>query len=286
MNYIFHHNDPDGYFSGALFMLKYDKEDLTFIEMCHPDLPNHSDITMEDTVYIVDYNPGSIENLKDLCSRAKEVICIDHHISSYRKFKDEYYINFKYIYNNNKTAACEQVAEYLHFTEIDGINLPIIKYVSDYDCWKHEYAESIHVFYGTLSVTCPEQAFEYFYKDINEIKMNGKSIFEYILYNAVKLKGFDGRIIRADRDYTILIKNTHLKGAFLFTEKEKEDYDFVCIINFKDGITDVQGSIYSDKFDCSELVTHYNIGGGHVGASGFNCSLSTFKLLFIGSNHA
>ena len=162
----------------------------------------------------------------------------------------------------------------------------IIKLVSDYDSWNHKYKDSTNAFYGTITIKDPYEAYEYLYKDISDIIENGKNIFSYILYNAGKLHGFEGRICRPDKDYTILIKNTHLKGAFLFTEKEKEEHDFVCVINFKDDINNVQGSIYSTKYDCSELVTHYNIGGGHIGASGFGCSLKTFELLFIGSKNA
>jgi oligoribonuclease NrnB/cAMP/cGMP phosphodiesterase (DHH superfamily) len=238
MNYIFHHNDPDGYFSAALFLTRFNAGDITFIEMCHPELPTHTSISKKDNVYIVDYTPGSIDNLKHLCTQADSVVLIDHHVSTYNKFKDVKLDNFYYHYNENKFSACEQVYNYLalFMQEQYAKIYELIKLVSDYDSWKHKYKESTDTFYGTITIKDPYEAYEYLSKDLSDIIEQGKIIYNYILYNATKLRGISGKISRADKDYTILIKNTHLKGAFLFTEKEKEDYDFVCIINFKDNI--------------------------------------------------
>lgn len=282
MKYIFHHNDPDGYFAAALFLYKFDWTDIKFIEMKHPDEPFHDGISKEDTVYILDYNPGSIENLEKLCRRSKMVIWIDHHVSSYNKFKDVKFDNLQYYYNENKCSTCEQVFNYLYLYSNDSYKQAgkLIELISDYDSWKHKHPESINAFYGVLSVVSPEEAFEYLKRDLSDILSTGKSIFDYIIYNATKLKGFSRTITRADRDYSVLVKNTHLKGAFLFTEEEKEKYDFVVLISFPENLTDLHASIYSTKYDCAEMVTYYNIGGGHKGASGFKCSINTFNLLF------
>lgn len=284
MKYIFHHNDPDGYFSAALFMYKSHREQLKFIEMSHPEEPFCEDITKNDTVYIVDYNPGSIENLERLCNKAEQVIWIDHHVSSYNKFKDVKIKNLSYYYNENKCSSCEQVFNYfyLYSNPIYDDAGYLIKLISDFDSWKHNFPESINAFYGVLDIKDPYDAFECLTHDIDEILSKGKHIYNYILYNATKLKGFKGRVSRVDKEYTVLLKNTHLKGMSLFTKEEQETYDFCLVFNFKNNVKEVCGSVYSLKYDCSELLTYYNIGGGHKGAAGFTCLINTFNLLFIG----
>lgn len=113
---IYHHDDPDGYFGAAMCQLlandMFGSKDVNnlfnFQELSYPKVFPIDTMKKDDIVYIVDVSFGenTFNQLKQVCSKAKQVYWIDHHATS----KDEvvpllekepienlkYYVNTKY----------------------------------------------------------------------------------------------------------------------------------------------------------------------------------------------
>jgi nanoRNase/pAp phosphatase (c-di-AMP/oligoRNAs hydrolase) len=301
MLYIFHHNDPDGYFSAATicnlanlfkqidFKIVNDEimvinDNITTISCKHPQLPDHENITIDDDIIIVDYTPKTIEHLEVLLQKSKSVTLIDHHESTNKVFENYTDPKFTYHYST-KVSACELVYE-----KWFKVKPPkVIKLVSDYDNWNHKYEESTFLFYGIIDViTSVQKAYELLVDETNLTEIyitKGNYIFNFILNTAKQLSGVEHTLKHDDVNYDILIKNTHMKGSTLFTPDEQSKYDILCLFSTKD-LNNVYFSFYTikDNVNVGKILSEKNLGGGHKGAAGGKCDINNFKIL-LGINN-
>lgn len=138
----YHHNDLDGRCAAAVVAHYFkDTNPDNYIESNYTGLKTEL-CRDNDDVFIVDYSftEGTMEDLLDICERARRVVWIDHHDSSidlvheHPELRD---IRNLYIRLNKKQSGC--YLTYQYFYDASPSEVPLfIQLISDYDNWNHK----------------------------------------------------------------------------------------------------------------------------------------------------
>jgi len=272
---LYHSADLDGFCSGAIVKYKFPECDLYGINY-GDDVPWEL-IMKHKKVYIVDFclqpfNPDMMQLMK-----IADVTWIDHHKSSIEEAVD-YMYDCKGIQLEG-TGACILTWEHL----FPGEKIPlIVTLLGKYDVWDHSDKRGIPLQYGMRILnTNPnnQELWSMYFEDvsIDHIIEEGKLIIKYIdqeneIYCRscafeVELEGL--KCIAINR----LITNSKLFDSIWDDKK----YDAMLTFGWRKNKWTV--SLYSDKenIDVSKVAKKYG-GGGHRGASGFQCEELPFRL--------
>lgn len=302
--HIYHHNDHDGIVAAGI-LYNYlrslnNRNEIVFNMIDYDVLLNFDDINFVsgDTVYFLDYsfsnihNISKLENLLRKRSNPNDVIWIDHHATSIGKL-EEYDIPgirkiglcgaaWTYLFCENKLdvykdLSKEEVSLKFHSDE----NIPMfLKYIDDYDCWKHIYEETNDFHYG-LTVSHPMNiaisSLLFDHNNMLDIIRIGKHIQAYLNFNDreyhVNMYGFEYTLPEEHGGYKCFCLNR--KGNSLMFGDKVNEYDAVIPFFFVNGKW--KYSIFTNKenVDCKGVAESYG-GGGHAKAAGW----ITDKLIF------
>lgn len=314
--YVYHHNDHDGIISaGVLYNLnlkeKYKSEDIIFNMIDYQVNLNFDHINPEDKVYFLDYsfsNTHNIEAFKNLIKNGNENITwIDHHKSSVKilnDLKQEHELENFVIDGIVQEGLCGAAWTYLYCYEMheefaynsrehyadrfqNNKHIPqFLKYIDDYDCWKHIYPETNDFHYG-LTVSDPKdpiistllekqpaiRARNY----VIQIIESGKEIQKYLNFENreyhVNMYGFEYTLPEDHGGYKCFCLNR--KGnSIMFGDKVKE-YDAVIPFYFNGNRWTYSMFTEKDNVDCESVARSYG-GGGHLKAAGWTSD----KLIF------
>ncbi len=277
----FYHTDLDGYSSGAIVKLatkddifKHKKE---FIQIDYRSKFPFDSIKKDEWIYIVDFslqNEGDFEKLLDI---TKNVVWIDHHKTAIEKHK---YLNIDGIRDDSK-AACELCWDYF----FPAIETPMtIKLLGDYDTWKFKYNNKTRHFQEGIKLinNGPERVVwnnllfpincEYGDGLINHYCNKGETVIEYRDNYYKKLANQFSYEVNFE-NYNCIVCNAGMTGSNIFNSIEKS-HDIQIVVIFDGAVWTV--SLYSKTIDVSEIAKKYG-GGGHKGASGFQCEVLPFK---------
>jgi len=289
MNKIcFYHNDLDGECSAAIlnqklnikcFPINYNKE-FPF------DMINEN-----DEVWIVDYSLSKEEDWKKLLNITKNVIWIDHHKSAIER-SEKFGISDLEGIRDLTMSGCALTWKFCHM-DIDSPE--VVKLIEDYDIWKFKFGNKTEIFHqGVIATidTDPKSDFwlnTLYSNDFNKHRVPFAkgiihdicSIGEKILNknnisnkSFLKSWGFEASF----EGYKCAAINRNY-GSPIF-ESVSNDYDI--LISFMFDGEQYSVSLYqseNDKdIDLSKIAMKYG-GGGHPGASGFQCKELPFEFV-------
>lgn len=297
---IYHHIDADGYFS-AHTVDTYavpDEHPKEFIGVDYGIKIDFSSVKKDELVYIVDFS-FETEKMDELLKITKNVVWIDHHITSISKYND-YPVDIKGL-RVDGIAACELCYIYLvqmtnggteyelEFKKEMQNSVPMyIRYVGDRDVWKYEFGENTVLYNLGLNILDirPQS------KDWDKFNESDK-IIDSIIYSGMAIKAYRDKKdanyiksfafeckIKSFEKYNVLACNRGYSGSEMFDSVIK-DFDsvvkdkynhFDVLLSFAFDGKEYACSVYkvNDKIDVSEIALLYG-GGGHKGAAGFRC---------------
>lgn len=167
---VIYDNDPDGVTSAWCFKEKWGEKGVTFVRTSHKD-PIPKGIDGRD-VYMADVCFETVEEIKEVCERAKSLTILDHHETSeevINKTLEEAPIpNLNWVIDINK-SACRVVWEFLNGPSLEyksGLRghmgdeiledqAPmVVKYVEDFDLYRFKLplSREIHACYSSYPI--------------------------------------------------------------------------------------------------------------------------------------
>lgn len=308
---IFHHDDADGYAAGYL-AYKYEAERVennstirTYDINYNKEFPLEL-INSEDKVYILDYSIHPSDMIK-LLRITKNVIWIDHHISSIEKYDDwndliekasglesikgirvngisGCALTYLYLFNHwnedaliefRDTISTENELVTTLTKDFEDSAPKYLQYINDWDIWCHKFPESEMLqiaIANNLSIDLILNLdLDTDESNLNKLLEKGKCYIEYRNQwsdQFMKRYAFETVLEYIDGSYKhILVANLGNANSKFFGNRIS-CYDAVVTQCFDGDRWNF--SIYSEDedFDCS-LVARYFGGGGHKGAAGF-----------------
>lgn len=300
MNICFYHaSDFDGMCSGAIYKhFTAGQFELYPIDygMSFPwNLIQNADVTMIDF---------SIEPWDDFCRlfhEAESVTWIDHHKSAIHEWNEKGEIvtalcNVFPILDSN-FSGCELAFNYFsEFPRQIGrlCRGPVertpraIRLLGRYDVWDHAYHADVLPFqYGLRlydmdpKIGKDSELWDRFFADddklVDEIIEKGNTVLQY-------QRQQDSELV-ARAWYPIEFENFRWqacnrlgKGSAFFNSIASDEYDGMLSYSFDGKLWRV--GLYSKTIDCSVIAKKYG-GGGHPGASGFECSVLPKEFLMV-----
>lgn len=280
----FYHNDIDGKCAGSIvarFTGNYNKEDYIMYDYSAP-YPTEL-IEDGETVYFVDlsFSSNSIDKLEEILHKKNcKLIWCDHHTSSMEVLKAN--PEYNKIPGIRKEGISGAALTWMYFKSCSFDEVPkFVKYVSDFDCWKFSYPDTMFFKYGLESTEYDalDIIWNQLVRDeskhtlLNQMIEKGKAIDAYVTreYTLYKEKyAYEGRI----EGYKCLIVNRSC-NSLIFGDSIN-DYPIVAIWAY-DG-KKYKYSLYSTHrdVDCSKIAEKFG-GGGHKGAAGFVSDELVFK---------
>ena len=277
----FHHDDADGWCSAAIIKREY--PDCEMIECTHGNAIDLSGVQSNERVFMVDYTfkPYLFD---ELMNKTKNIVWIDHHK---HVFADEYK-KFSHLEGIRCSidAACELTWQYLH---PDTMMPDAVKYIGDYDAWKHVYGKKTACFYSYVSVSLDKE-----FNDLNSplwdslldvdkqadtvewMMKEGRIYLDYrtkFCEQYIKRHGFEVEF----EGHKCLAVGIHFYGSATFGDKIDE---YPLCIAFTANGENWSVGLYSKKVDVSEISAKYG-GGGHSGAAGFVTKQLPFEVVKV-----
>lgn len=310
----FYHNDLDGHASGFCvysWVGIHDEFEPEFIEINYGAPFPMESIKPNEQVWIVDYSIEPEEMLR-LLKITEDVTWIDHHKTAIEKYKD-----FPFDINGVRKdgeAGCVLTFKYIHWwsgrgefeRNIGNDNVPeaeiykiprCILLTGDRDIWTWKYGdETKHFFSGSqLYDTSPSSDFwrKCMEHEIEPLPFpntgnatardRGKTFWNNLLFSGEvveKYKAQSDIAINKSLGYETVFEgyncwaiNRGRIGSDRLGERIKK-YD-ILLPYYHDG-KQWTVSLYSEKVDVSEIAKKRG-GGGHKGASGFQCKSLPFS---------
>jgi len=305
----FYHNDMDGRASGFCVhawagLTDLEKYEPEFIQINYGiDFP-FDKIGKDELVYIVDFSISPAEMLR-LLEITKDVIWIDHHKTAIEKYADfPHYIRG---IRKDGEAGCVLTWKYLHWytgrgtgpedftiTEKDrpGLEVPLfIRLIGDRDIWAWKLGEQTKLFHAAAQANNTDPDSEFWWKCMgHEVDPNvgpgnknyhekGLIFWENLMKAGRTIEQYREQYYKDYRSelsfpvefegHKVIAMNVARVGSEAFGgDAAFKDYPILMPFYF-DG-TKFTVSLYSKTVDVSEIAKKYG-GGGHKGASGFQC---------------
>lgn len=282
---IYHDSDFDGWCSGAIIKNKFPEAEM--IGMDYGRELDLSRFSKDDIVYMVDYCLQPNEKMFSLIESIKQLVWIDHHksaIDTLNKECQERNMQIDGLRIVGGPAACQLVWQYLYKDTVVPYFVALLSIYDSYqkECSQFNTAFNMHLGLQTWSKQDRDPASKKWKDLITSFKENTcKPTIDKLIELGEQIAKYDdaqNEIVCSRsayfinwKGYKFVICNTCTKGAILFKSVDPANYDGM-IIYFKsaNGIYNV--SVYSakDEVDCSKICKEMG-GGGHKGASGFQC---------------
>lgn len=290
MKVISHSADADGRLSAYLVAKKFgldNESDFIMTDYGKND-DIFSKIKKDEKVIICDFSlQNGVEDMKKLMKITKDIIWIDHHISSINDYGD-FGKNIPGI-RVNGTAACMLTYIYFFLYDAKGVlNLTqeeceklyskaplVVRLVHDNDVWRYDYKETGKFKLGLDSLSI-ESPLDFRWNNL----MNNESFINKLVDSGSYLERYRDSLGKyATKSYGFEYEINGLKGFCLnnvfggsyWFGDIINDYDFVCSFLYMGQEKQWEYSFYSVKenVNCADIAKSVNPkGGGHKGAAG------------------
>ena len=287
MKCFYHSADLDGHCSGAIVKFKYPECEMFGIN--YGDEFPWGIIQKGETVFMVDFGlQPFFPNMLNLNAKCN-LIWIDHHKSAIQEYEaarlndPELAIPGALCFDNSQ-AGCELTWEYLFDTKVPRF----VKLLSQYDVWNHSEPTTLPFQFGLrLYNTIPDEDGMELWHDLldmdgsfenmtNQIIEQGKLILRYNKQENEKYCSACSFETELDGLRCIAINKMLTNSQIFDSVWDDKKYDAMLTFGFRKGMWTV--SLYSDREDVDvSAIAKARGGGGHKGASGFQCE----KLPFI-----
>ena len=225
MNYLFHHNDMDGYASAAVILyfsnkvnfdtaysiVNYTNHIFNWEEFNNAfnknkekgKIKDETEINDIDTIFIVDYSftRDTICNLLEVVDKGFNVVWIDHHASSMEFFDGEVFTipdDIEYTWytpNHDLEYYREHIFNYIDTAYCGAVNcwkangygeIPkFLEYVDSWDTWKHHMPNTIDFKYYFDTLT-PEESIQSFIQMIEKHDSADSLLSELLITEKIK----------------------------------------------------------------------------------------------------
>lgn len=290
----FYHADADGRCAGFWVCLNAGLNDINrhkaeFIEINYGKPFPFEKIGQGEQVYIVDYSIEPAEMLR-LLEITQDVTWIDHHKTAIEKYADFPHAIRGVRYDG--VAGCMLTYCYIHHMTDRGSgdikpfdvsmmeDAPMFtKLIADWDVWKFKYGDDTRHFitaFNSLDFAPESKLWDRFLIFPDEMACSSL-IQEGVTMTAYRdgwakeycrSKGFE-TVIDGHRAFAMNLGNCNSEYF-----KSISGYDILMPFSFDGEKWTV--SLYSTTVDVSEIAKKYS-GGGHKGASGFQCKELPFE---------
>ena len=289
----FYHNDADGHCAGYWVSTASNGEvrESDFIPMQYGDRFPLEIIANGEKVWIVDFSI-SLDDMRCLLSVTKDVIWIDHHESSLKKYEGfEHKVNGL---RHNGISGCELTYCYVHEMSTYGgkseenmiefnpdmcLNAPLFtQLIGDRDVWKFKFGKKTKDFHEGLLLNGIPAPLDQDWVMIEEGDLTVKDLCRNgRIVGAYKTSSYRDHLEKYSFEvdfegYKVLACNGR-GGSDAFGEKLK-DYPFVIQFVFTGDHYIV--NMYSNEMKINGIAEKYG-GGGHSKACGFTCEKLPFK---------
>jgi len=274
MKCFYHSADLDGHCSGAI--VKYARTECELVGINYGDEFPWDTIIKNETVFMVDFalQPFSdMVRLEKMCN----LIWIDHHKSA---IDEAYKVGFLAKEQSLEIGkgACELVWKFLSIHPVPTF----VKLLAEYDVWNHSDPRTLSFQFGMrLLDTDPNN--QYLWESLFDVEMvhriteDGGTILSYTKQENEKYITACGFDTELDGLRCIAINKMLTNSQVFDSVWDTQKYDAMLTFGFRKGKWTV--SLYSDKDDIDvSIIAKNRGGGGHKGASGFQCSELPFKL--------
>jgi len=265
----FHHNDPDGYASGAI--VKYALgDDVTLVESDYDGAPIPWDLVEQAEQVIVTDFSFPVDDMKRL-AEGREMIWIDHHKSAMAEFEG-IADNWPGIRDISE-AAC--VLTWKYFFPDRPVPRAVVL-IGDRDIWRWAekdtgpFGESLYnQDHNAKNAAFWKPLFEDDQAVLSKMIEEGARLREITLRNVDHMMAARSFEVRFD-GYQTLAVNTRGNGD---VGNYGRDRGYEIVYTYVDemqvnGLTTVV-TLFSNKVDVSLIAQRYG-GGGHAGAAGFS----------------
>lgn len=290
----FYHNDADGRCAGFWVHLNVgindEYADHSCIEMTYSKPFPMGSIRKDEQIYIVDYSI-SPDEMRQLLDITKNVTWIDHHKTAIEKYKDFEYEVRGVRYDG--IAGCMLTYCYIHHMtqrgegDIKPFDISMTndaprftKLIADWDVWKFEFGDDTRHFITAFNAYDFEPSSTTWNKFLC---FPDDFICDDLIIQGITMTAFrDGWA----KDYIKLGFETEFEGVTCFALnlghcnseyfKSLPSGKYDALMPFVFDGNQYTVSLYSKTTDVSEIAKKYG-GGGHKGASGFQCKELPFK---------
>ena len=273
---VFHHNDPDGYFSNYfVHRICLDFGDIISYEMDYNTPFPLKVINPKDRIYILDYSIKP-EIMDELLKITKDVIWIDHHESAINMYKDY----DKEIKGIRKIGECGALLTYKFLCKehlsIDSNFIPEALFlVNDWDVWHYGNEEfdprTKNFILGIQTKNLRDiDIIDNICLNVDKYIKKGKAIKEYLDIQNKTIVDNGGFEFELDGK-SVFSCNTTAKSSEFFGDNLLKKYDILMPFRYN-GKKDIwECGFYSNKenINCGEIASTFG-GGGHKGAAGFS----------------
>lgn len=270
----YHHNDADGRCAAAIVNLAIADPRMEFIEMDYNREVDVDAIEEQEPIFIVDFS-FKPEVMKMVCEKTNDVVWIDHHKTAEAY---DYGRGFAGLRCFDEPGESGALLAWKYF--YPAMDVPYaVKLVSDYDTWQHKMDGDLEFNLGLFSephLSHPVKGpWSLMFSDADfarEIIERGKIIIGFRDQKCADLcssYGYETEI-GGHKAYAV---NFYTFGSHTFGDKIKE-YP-VCAAFVFDGDR-FTVSLYSDMGVDTSVISKGYGGGGHSGASGFQCQVLPF----------
>jgi len=238
-----------------------------------------------EKVFMVDFSLQPFQGMVKLNIHADPLIWIDHHKSALEDHEEwKHSVNGGLLgIHREGMGACALVWEYLWQNSENRTMPTFIKLLAEYDVWNHSDSRTLAFQYGMRQVkdTSPEN--QDFWVSLFDVEMvhqiteNGGIILDYQMSENKKYVLACAFETELDGLRCIAINKMLTNSQMFDSVWDPDKYDAMLTFGFRKGQWTV--SLYSTKDDIDVSVIAKNRGGGgHKGASGFQCKELPFNL--------
>lgn len=285
MKAFYHSADLDGHCSGAVVKMKHPECEMIGIN--YGDVFPWDDIQDGETVYMVDFSLQPFNPNMVILNKKCDLVWIDHHISAIDEFGKTMPKGNIRGFRKDGIGACQLTYEYLFAEKApDAVRL-----LAEYDVWNHKDPKTLPFQFGMrLYDTFPNdpKTVEWWkclmgfgnLNPMDQIIGEGSVVLDYLANDNKKYAQACSFEIEWKGLFFIAINRMLTNSQMFDSVYDPLTHDAMLTFGFRKGKWTISMYSMKENVDVSVIAKEMG-GGGHKGASGFQCKELPFELPVI-----
>jgi len=276
MKCFYHRADHDGKLSAAIVLRKHPQCKLIGVDYYDGVIPSLLCEDNED-VFVVDFSFEPFALMVDLAKKTN-LVWIDHHTSSFNKFKinESNLEKVTAIISQDDSAACELT--WMHLFP-DMAMPPIVHLLGRYDAWDHSDPDVVPFEYYMRSVNPTVEQL------VNLMKMNDAEIKDCVKLGMAISSYLDSDAVKYNNEYAfnlefegikfLAINRAFLNSNFYVSRKDYHQAGMSFVYSGNKWTFSLRS--FDPDVDVAKIAERFG-GGGHKSAAGFAMKKLNVKL--------